>query len=207
MKTILICLLSLILAGCGDSNDTEGTNNNAENNPPGQNNPPEDQDQPVAMQAQINISEGLGTPWAFAAERPVGTLSSTPDSSGVYNFTFSASSEVSGHTVTLSFGVGTTDEMVGEGTYEFALIENIEYPAATGSLVFTDLESTYDGEARHSSGTLVITSIEDGPIAQSKTISGTFTMSGEGTFASGREGDWTYEVTEGSFEGMVVNVL
>lgn len=205
MKTILICLISLILASCGDSDNTENANNGAENNVQGQNNPP-DQDQ-VGMQAQISISEGLGTPWAFAAERPVGTLSSTPDSSGVYNFTFSASSEVAGHTVTLSFGVGTTDGMLEEGTYEFALIENIEYPAATGSLVFTDLESTYDGEARHSSGTLVITSIEDGPIAQSKTISGTFTMSGEGTFASGREGDWTYEVTEGSFEGMVVNVL
>lgn len=205
MKTILICLISLILASCGDSDNTENANNGAENNVQDQNNPP-DQDQ-VGMQAQISISEGLGTPWAFAAERPVGTLSSTPDSSGVYNFTFSASSEVAGHTVTLSFGVGTTDGMLEEGTYEFALIENIEYPAATGSLVFTDLESTYDGEARHSSGTLVITSIEDGPIAQSKTISGTFTMSGEGTFASGREGDWTYEVTEGSFEGMVVNVL
>lgn len=206
MKTILICLISLILASCGDSDNTENANNGAENNVQDQNNPPDDQDQ-AGMRAQISISEGLGTPWAFAAERPVGTLSSTPDSSGVYNFAFSASSEVAGHTVTLSFGVGTTDGMLEEGTYEFALIENIEYPAATGSLVFTDLESTYDGEARHSSGTLVITSIEDGPIAQSKTISGTFSMSGDGSFASGREGDWTYEVTEGSFEGMVVNVL
>lgn len=206
MKTILICLVSLILAGCGDSDNTDNANNGAENNVQDQNNPPEDQDQ-AGMQAQISISEGLETPWAFSAERPVGTLRSTPDANGVYDFTFSASSEVAGHTVTLSFGVGTTDGMLEEGTYEFSLVENIEYPAATGSLVFTDLDSTYDGEARHSSGTLVITSIEDGPIAQSKTISGTFTMSGEGTFASGREGDWTYEVTEGSFEGMVVNVL